>query len=41
MAFSAMTGVRPQIGRFEFAQAEEAFARMMGNRVRFRAALEP
>ena len=41
MAFSAMTGVRPQIERFKFAQAEEAYARMMANRVRFRAVLEP
>jgi D-arabinose 1-dehydrogenase-like Zn-dependent alcohol dehydrogenase len=41
MAFSTMTGVRPQIERFRFAQAEEAYARMMANRVRFRAVLEP
>ncbi|MBL8729204.1 MAG: alcohol dehydrogenase catalytic domain-containing protein [Planctomycetes bacterium] len=41
MAFSARTGVRPRIERFQFAQAEQAFAKMMANKVRFRAVLEP
>ena len=41
MAFSAMTGVRPRIERFKFAQAEQAYAHMMENKVRFRAVLEP
>src|SRR5688572_5822524 len=41
MAFSAMTGVRPRLERFELAQAEQAFAKMMANEVRFRAVLEP
>ncbi len=41
MAFSARTGVRPRIERFQFAQAEAAFTKMMANKVRFRAVLEP
>lgn len=41
MAFSALTGVRPRIERFEFAQAEQAYARMMTNDVRFRVVLVP
>lgn len=41
MAFSALTGVRPRIELFKFEQAEEAFARMMANEVRFRAVLTP
>ncbi len=40
-AFSALTGVRPRIERFELAQAEQAFAKMMANDVRFRVVLEP
>ncbi len=39
MAFSALTGVRPRIERFELEQAEEAFAHVMANKVRFRAVL--
>ena len=39
MSFSAMTGVRPKIEIFKLEQAEEAFARGMENRVRFRAVL--
>ncbi|MFT3771863.1 MAG: alcohol dehydrogenase [Minicystis sp.] len=41
MRFSALTGVRPQIEVFKLEQAEEAYARMMENRVRFRAVLVP
>lgn len=40
-AFSALTGVRPRIETFQLEQAEEAFVRMMENRVRFRAVLIP
>ncbi|HEX6811157.1 MAG TPA: alcohol dehydrogenase [Planctomycetota bacterium] len=41
MAFSALTGVRPRIELFKFEQAEQAFAKMMANDVRFRVVLEP
>lgn len=41
MAFSALTGVKPRIETFKLEQAEEAFAKMMENRVRFRAVLIP
>lgn len=41
MAFSARFGVRPRIEKFALAQADEAFAKMMENRVRFRAVLVP
>jgi D-arabinose 1-dehydrogenase-like Zn-dependent alcohol dehydrogenase len=41
MAFSALTNVRPRVELFKLAQAEEAFARVMENRVRFRAVLTP
>jgi D-arabinose 1-dehydrogenase-like Zn-dependent alcohol dehydrogenase len=41
MRFSALTGVRPKIEVFKLEQAEEAFARVMENRVRFRAVLVP
>jgi len=41
MAFSALTNVRPRTELFELAQAEEAFAKVMENRVRFRAVLTP
>ncbi len=41
MRFSALTGVRPKIEVFKLEQAEEAFARVMENRVRFRAVLRP
>jgi propanol-preferring alcohol dehydrogenase len=41
MRFSALTGVRPRIEVFKLEQAEEAFAKMMENRVRFRAVLTP
>ncbi len=41
MAFSALTDVRPRVEVFPLAQAEEAFAKVMENRVRFRAVLTP
>ncbi len=41
MSFSALTGVRPRIERFELERAEEAFQRVMENKVRFRAVLVP
>jgi alcohol dehydrogenase, propanol-preferring len=39
VAFSALANVRPQIELFKLEQVEEAFARVMENRVRFRAVL--
>ncbi len=41
LTFSASSGVRPRIERFKLEQAEEAFAKVMENRVRFRAVLTP
>jgi len=41
LSFSALTGIRPRIERFKLEQANEAFARVMENRVRFRAVLTP
>jgi D-arabinose 1-dehydrogenase-like Zn-dependent alcohol dehydrogenase len=41
VAFSTLTHVRPQIEKFPLEQAEEAFGRMMSNRVHFRAVLVP
>lgn len=41
MRFSALTGVRPRTETFKLEQADEAFAKMMENRVRFRAVLVP
>ena len=41
MAFSALTGVRPRIEKFKLEQAEEAYAKVMENKVRFRAVLVP
>ena len=41
MAFSALTNVRPRTEVFPLAKAEEAFAKVMENRVRFRAVLTP
>jgi propanol-preferring alcohol dehydrogenase len=41
MAFSALTGVRPRVEIFKLEQAEEAYAKVMENRVRFRAVLTP
>jgi D-arabinose 1-dehydrogenase-like Zn-dependent alcohol dehydrogenase len=39
--FSALTGVRPRTETFKLEQAEQAFARVMENKVRFRAVLTP
>ena len=39
--FSALTGVRPRIEKFPLEKAEEAFGKVMSNRVRFRAVLVP
>lgn len=41
MAFSALAGIRPRIEKFPLEKAEEAFAKVMSNRVRFRAVLVP
>jgi D-arabinose 1-dehydrogenase-like Zn-dependent alcohol dehydrogenase len=41
MRFSALTSVRPRIEKFPLERAEEAFAKVMSNRVRFRAVLVP
>jgi alcohol dehydrogenase, propanol-preferring len=41
VAFSVLTGVRPRVEVFKLEQAEQAFGRMMENRVRFRAVLTP
>lgn len=41
LSFSALSGVRPRVERFKLEQAEEAFAKVMENRVRFRAVLTP
>ena len=41
VAFSKATGVKPRIETFSLDKAEEAFARMMANKVRFRAVLVP
>jgi D-arabinose 1-dehydrogenase-like Zn-dependent alcohol dehydrogenase len=41
VSFSALSGVRPRTETFKLEQAEEAFARVMENKVRFRAVLVP
>jgi D-arabinose 1-dehydrogenase-like Zn-dependent alcohol dehydrogenase len=41
LSFSALSGVRPVIERFKLEQADEAFAKVMENKVRFRAVLVP
>ena len=41
MAFSALADVRPRVEVFKLEQAEQAFAKVMENRVRFRAVLTP
>ncbi|HEY8079518.1 MAG TPA: alcohol dehydrogenase [Labilithrix sp.] len=41
MNFSALTGVRPRIEKFGFDGAEQAFAKVMENKVRFRAVIVP
>jgi D-arabinose 1-dehydrogenase-like Zn-dependent alcohol dehydrogenase len=40
MGFAAFAGVRPQIERFPLEGANEAFAKVMDNTIRFRAVLE-
>jgi D-arabinose 1-dehydrogenase-like Zn-dependent alcohol dehydrogenase len=39
LAFSALTRIRPRVEVFALERAEEAFAKMLQNRVRFRAVL--
>ena len=41
LAFSALSGVRPRVEVFKLEDAEKAFAKVMENRVRFRAVLTP
>jgi D-arabinose 1-dehydrogenase-like Zn-dependent alcohol dehydrogenase len=41
VSFSVLTGVRPRVETFKLEQAEQAFGKMMENRVRFRAVLTP
>lgn len=41
MNFSAMTGIRPHIEKFPLEKAKEALAKVLENRVRFRAVLVP
>jgi D-arabinose 1-dehydrogenase-like Zn-dependent alcohol dehydrogenase len=41
LSFSALTGVRPRIEKLPLEKAEEAFGKVMTNRVRFRAVLVP
>lgn len=41
MAFSALSNVRPRVELFKLEQAEQAFTKVMENRVRFRAVLTP
>ena len=40
MRFSALTNVRPQVERFALEQANEGFAKVMENTIRFRAVLD-
>jgi D-arabinose 1-dehydrogenase-like Zn-dependent alcohol dehydrogenase len=40
MRFSALTNVRPHIERFSLAQANEGWAKVMDNSIRFRAVLD-
>ena len=41
ITFSALSGVKPHIEKFPLEKAEEAFTKMMENKVRFRAVLVP
>ena len=41
LTISALAGVKPRVETFKLEQAEQAFAKMMENRVRFRAVLVP
>jgi D-arabinose 1-dehydrogenase-like Zn-dependent alcohol dehydrogenase len=40
MSFAALANVRPQIERFPLEAANEAFAKVMENTIRFRAVLD-
>ena len=40
MRFSALTNVRPQIERFPLEAADEGFAKVMENKIRFRGVLD-
>jgi D-arabinose 1-dehydrogenase-like Zn-dependent alcohol dehydrogenase len=39
MAFAALHGIKPMIETFPLAKADDAYARMMGGKVRFRSVL--
>jgi len=41
MAFSALASIRPRVETFKLDQAEQAFQKVMENKVRFRAVLTP
>lgn len=41
VAFSKLTGVKARIEKFSFDKAEEAYGKVMSNKVRFRAVLVP
>ena len=41
VAFSVLTGVRPRVEVFKLEQAEQALAKMLESRVRFRSVLTP
>ena len=41
MKFSVLTNVKPRIEKFALDKAEEAFTKVMENRIRFRAVLVP
>jgi D-arabinose 1-dehydrogenase-like Zn-dependent alcohol dehydrogenase len=40
LSFSALSGVRPRVETFKLEDANQAFAKMMENRIRFRAVLK-
>ena len=40
LAFSALTGVRPKVEVYPLAQVNEAYARMLSNKARFRVVLK-
>ena len=40
LAFSALTGVRPKVEVYPLAKVEEAYARMLSNKARFRVVLK-
>ncbi len=41
LRFSKLQGIKPRTEVFPLEKAEEAFAKMMSNKVRFRAVLKP